>query len=93
MNVKLSKEAQKFLAKRNDKDRKRIRLKLKALVQAIEQHGTIPFKEMDIRNLSGKWQGFLRMKIGKIRVIFRLDNDRSILFVYEIDFRGDAYKK
>ncbi len=92
MNIKLSKEAQKFLTKLSEKDKERLRLKLKALVLSIEQHGAIPFKEMDIRKLGGEWQGFMRMRVGKTRLIFRLDRDQEALFVHEIDFRGDVYK-
>jgi mRNA interferase RelE/StbE len=48
---------------------------------------------IQIKKLKGNWEGFLRMRVGKIRVIFTVNNNSNELLVYEIDFRGDAYKK
>jgi len=53
----------------------------------------IPFRELDIKKLSGEWGDFFRMRMGKIRIIFRIDREKDELLVYEVDFRGDVYKK
>ncbi|SPF33081.1 conserved hypothetical protein [Syntrophobacter sp. SbD1] len=34
----------------------------------------------------------MRIRLGKIRVIFRIDKEEDVLLVYEIDYRGDVYK-
>jgi mRNA interferase RelE/StbE len=47
MIVKFHNRAVKFLDKLDEKDKQRIRIKLKTLVSAIEDQGTIPFKELD----------------------------------------------
>ncbi|PSB14486.1 hypothetical protein C7B76_16105 [filamentous cyanobacterium CCP2] len=47
---------------------------------------------MDIKRLKGEWQGFLRMRVGKIRIVFRIDAESDELQVYDIDFRGNIYK-
>lgn len=34
---------------------------------------------------------FLRMRVGKIRIIFTIDTERDELQIYNIGFRGDIY--
>jgi mRNA interferase RelE/StbE len=91
MKVVISKDAGKFLENLTPKDKERIKDKLKILVTAIEESGSIPFKELDIKTLKGDWKGWQRMRLGKIRVIFSVQPDE--LQIFEIDFRGDIYKK
>lgn len=92
MRVRFHSRAVKFLDKLDEKDRERIRLKLKFLVTTIERQGVIPFEELDVKRLEGTWSGFLRMRSRNIRVIFRIDREDDVLLVYEIDYRGDVYK-
>jgi len=47
---------------------------------------------VDIKSLEGEWQGFLRMRLGKTRIIFYVDDKEDILQVYNIGFRGNIYK-
>ncbi|MCY7333071.1 MAG: type II toxin-antitoxin system RelE/ParE family toxin [Pseudanabaena sp. CAN_BIN31] len=91
MRVKLSKNAIKFLNSLSSIDQQRIREKLKILLISIEESGSIPFQELDIKNLKGEWKGYQRMRVGKMRVIFCTSVEE--LLIYEIDFRGDIYKK
>jgi mRNA interferase RelE/StbE len=86
VNLKFSKNATKFLSEISVNDQQRLKEKLKILLLAVEENGTIPFRELDIKNLKGEWKGCQRM-----RVIFQINTDD--LLVYEIDFRGDIYKK
>ncbi|NIT55764.1 MAG: type II toxin-antitoxin system RelE/ParE family toxin [Aliifodinibius sp.] len=92
MRIKFSRSAVKFVEKLKGKDQERIRRKISTLTSAIENQGIIPFKELDIKKLSGDWTGYFRMRIGKLRIIFRIDKENEQLLVYEIDFRGDIYK-
>ena len=50
------------------------------------EEGIIPFREMNIKKLKGEWRGFYRMRLGKIRVIFRIDIEKDKLIIYEIDY-------
>jgi len=34
----------------------------------------------------------MRMRIGRIRVIFRIDRENQELMIYEMDFRGEVYR-
>jgi mRNA interferase RelE/StbE len=92
MRVKLHSRAIKFLDKLDKKDKERVRLKLKSLVSSVEAQGIVPFKELDIKQLDGEWKGFLRMRTGRIRIIFQINKDEELLLVHEMDYRGDVYK-
>ncbi|MGA9381932.1 MAG: hypothetical protein WBV73_24490, partial [Phormidium sp.] len=73
------------------KDAEKIKTKILYLLDAIEKSGVVPSGELDIKMLEGEWQGFLRMRVGKIRIIFTIDTERDELQIYNIGFRGDIY--
>ena len=50
-------------------------------------------EKIDIKKLRGDWEGFLRLRIGKIRVIFKLDVENKIVEIYKAGVRGKIYKK
>ncbi|MEY2914478.1 MAG: hypothetical protein RLZZ184_3787 [Cyanobacteriota bacterium] len=62
------------------------------MLNSVEESGLVPSGELDIKTLEGEWQGFLRMRVGKIRIIFTVDIEQDELQIYEIGFRGDIYK-
>ena len=92
MAVKFRKQAVKFLQKANSEDVAKIQSQLNQLLIAIEQQGIIPFTELDIKKMRGEWEGFYRLRVGKIRVIFIVDFNSSQLEIYTIGTRGDVYK-
>jgi mRNA interferase RelE/StbE len=93
MKLKLSKNSIKFLNNLSEKEKLRIKQKLKYLIVNLNETGNIPFQELDIKTLTGDWKGYFRLRIGKIRIIFNLLYEQNELFVYEIDYRGNIYKK
>ena len=46
---------------------------------------------IDIKKLRGDWDGFHRIRKGKIRVIARFDFDAFSVLVEVIDWRGKVY--
>ncbi|QYX31267.1 type II toxin-antitoxin system RelE family toxin [Sphaerospermopsis torques-reginae] len=92
MELNFSKNALKFLKKLSDKDTERVRNKILQLLNSVEESGLVPSGELDIKTLEGEWQGFLRMRVGKIRIIFTVDIEQDQLQIYDIGFRGDIYK-
>jgi len=92
MAVKFRKQAVKFLQKANSEDVVKIQNQLNQLLIAIEQQGIIPFTELDIKKMRGDWEGFYRLRVGKMRVIFIVDFDSAELEVYTVGTRGDVYK-
>jgi len=50
-----------------------------------------PFdKSLDIKKLAVKGD-FYRMRYRKIRVIYQVEKMKKIVYVFEIDFRGNVY--
>ena len=50
-------------------------------------------EKVDIKKLRGNWRGFLRLRIGEIRVIFKLDVDEKVVEICKAGLRGKVYKK
>lgn len=92
MKIILSKRAINFLESVSSKDKERIKRKINTLLFSITENNIIPYKQFDLKNLEGEWQGFLRLRIGKIRIIFRIDRENDEMLIYGIDFRGNIYK-
>ena len=93
MKLKFSKNAIKFLKKLSSKEQQNIQQKLRYLINTMDESNTIPFQELDIKALTGYWKGYLRLRVGKIRIIFQVDFVNYEIFIYEIDYRGNIYKK
>jgi len=47
---------------------------------------------IDLKKLVGEWEGYYRLRKGRLRIIFALNKIDKVLFVDRIDFRGDVYK-
>jgi mRNA interferase RelE/StbE len=66
-----------------------IKEKINEFLESLEGQKRV---NLDIKKLRGDWEGFMRLRIGKIRVIFKIYKDEKIVLFYEADFRGDVYK-
>jgi mRNA interferase RelE/StbE len=47
---------------------------------------------IDLKKLVGHWEGYYRLRKGKLRIIFEVNKNERVIFVERIDFRGDVYK-
>ncbi len=47
---------------------------------------------VDVKRLVGDWEGYYRVRKGKLRIIFDVDKHERVSYVEKIDFRGDVYK-
>ncbi|NEP63488.1 MAG: type II toxin-antitoxin system RelE/ParE family toxin [Symploca sp. SIO2G7] len=92
MAVKFHKQAIKFLQKANPEDISRIQVQLNQLLLAVEEQGIIPFTVLDIKKMKGEWEGFYRLRVGNMRVIFTVSLDSADIEIYTIGPRGDVYK-
>lgn len=92
MAIKFRKNAIKFLEKVDIEDAARIREKINQLLIFVEEQGIIPFTELDIKKMKGDKEGFYRLRIGKIRIVFIVDIDSAEIEIYTIGSRGDVYK-
>ncbi len=92
MTLKFRKSAIKFLQSADSETTANIREKLNQLVSSVENQSIIPFNDLDIKKMKGNWEGYYRLRIGKIRVIFIVDLTSGDIEIYNIGFRGDVYK-
>ena len=87
MDIQYSKQAVKFIASQEKNTRQRIK-------NAIEGLTNTPAIG-DIKPLQGYTIKTYRLRVGKYRIIYRYDtltNEQRILFISDIDSRGDIYK-
>ena len=80
----------KFLKKLEKEKREHILDKLYELLNSIEK-GILPIRTMDIKRLKGKWEGFFRLRVGELRIIFRIDVESKKILIYNIHFREKSY--
>lgn len=92
MAIKFRKPAIKFLQKASPSDAARIQGQLSQLLTALEEQSLIPFTELDIKKMKGEWEGFYRLRVGKLRVIFTVNPADAEVEIYAIGARGDVYK-
>jgi len=84
--IDYSRDAEKFIEKQNIR------------VEVREELGKFFMKmkgeniNLDLKKLSGEWEGYYRLRKGRIRIIFEPNRIYKVLFVDRIDFRGDVYK-
>jgi mRNA interferase RelE/StbE len=93
MAIKFRKQAVKFLEKADADILNRIQEKLNQLLLYVEEQSIIPFTELDIKQMKGEWEGFYRLRVGNVRLIFIVDLPSGGIEVYAIGNRGDVYKK
>jgi len=60
--------------------------------QVLEQFEQGIFRHHNIKALHGQYSGSLRYRIGKWRIIFRIDHDQRIVWIEAITTRGGAYR-
>lgn len=80
MDIFLSRQAEKFLDKLNDKQ-------AIIIMNAIQGLTEKPPKG-DIRKLKG-YVNEKRLRVGTIRILFKIEG--NIIYVSDIDFRGNIY--
>ncbi len=62
---------------------------LESFVIALENNDVSSLKAFDILSLKGKFVGWNRLRIGKIRVIFKYSHKE--LTIEQIEYRGNVY--
>ncbi len=79
--IVISKKAKKFIDKlpKNEKSR---------VVSAIEK---LPNGE-DIKKLKSH-DNLLRLRVGNYRIVYTVNNGKLIVYVVDVDNRGDIYKR
>jgi len=85
--IDLSKQADKFIEKENvDED------EILFLVQKFINYSKGLDENIDVKKMKGNWRGYHRIKIGKVRMILKVDFKERQILVDRIDYRGRVYK-
>ncbi|TLD42808.1 MAG: RelE/StbE replicon stabilization toxin [Candidatus Jettenia ecosi] len=83
--ILLSKKATKYYEKLDDKTARKVN-------KAIEEIGNNPFRGTHIKRLIGNLEGKYRYKLGHIRIVYIVNNEKEIIIIEAIGARGDIYK-
>ena len=89
--LNFTKKADKSLNSFSLSEKNKIISSLKNLVRFYSgiENATQP----DIKKIKGKYRGLVRLRSGKFRVILRIENDKLVILVIDVDKRKDIYKK
>ncbi len=84
--VSLSKEAAKAYRKMDESTRKRID-------KALDAIGVNPFdvEHHDIKPLHGPLKGLWRYRVGRLRIVYRVNKEAEEVQIVTIRARGEAY--
>jgi mRNA interferase RelE/StbE len=85
MKVVVHRRASRYLERLAADQKDNVKGRLKALAQD-------PFGQQDVQEMKGRWEGYYRLRIGGLRVIFTVDRQAQVLYVDHIGPRGDVYK-
>jgi len=85
-SIEYSRHADKFI------EREDIRVTVREQIKDFLKKMRGERANIDVKKLKGKWKGYLRIRKGKLRVIFAVDFEDKALYVERVDFRGKAYK-
>jgi mRNA interferase RelE/StbE len=85
--LKLHKDAVRFLRRLPAPRRHQVRARLDLL--ALDPRDAT---RLDVRPLRGE-PGLWRLRVGKIRAIYEIQDDRLVVYVLIIGNRGDVYKR
>ncbi len=82
--IYLHKRALKFLQRRTDPEKQR----LKDKISLLAYH---PHPGLDVKKLAGESNGY-RLRVGTFRIIFFVHQAKGEIFIDDIDNRGQVYK-
>jgi mRNA interferase RelE/StbE len=84
--IDYSRDAEKFIEKQNI--RVEVREELRKFLMKMKGENV----NLDLKKLSGEWEGYYRLRKGRLRIIFEPNRIDKVLFVDRVDFKGDVYK-
>ena len=89
--IRIHRKALKFLHELDPAEKSRVEDKLAELLLYLDK-GLIPYKRLVIKRLKGKWHSFLRMRVGKLRIIFKIDIAKNEILIFAIHYRKRIYR-
>ena len=83
--IELSRKAAKVYQKADTVTTRRLNL-------AFSRLSEDPFRHSNIKKLSGELEGSFRLRLGNMRIIYSVDDNKRVVYIEVIGFRGDVYK-
>ncbi len=83
--LKIDKQAAKYIKKADELTRRR-------LISALTELAESPFSDPHVKRLKG-YTDFFRKRVGDLRIIFEINQGELIVLILKIGSRGDIYKK
>ena len=84
--IEYSREADEFIERENI--RTQVRQQLKNFIRKLRGEDI----NVNVKQLKGSWKGYIRIKKGKIRIIFWVEYKTRSIFIERVDFCGKVYK-
>lgn len=85
--IELSKQADKFTEREGITDDE-----ILSLVQKFINYSKGLDENIDVKKMKGKWKGCHRIRIGKIRMLVRVNFKERTILIDRIDYRGSVYR-
>ena len=85
--IDLRKQADKFIEKENINEDE-----ILFLIRKFINYSKGLDENVDVKKMKGKWRGYHRIKIGKVRMILKVNFKERQILVDRIDYRGRVYK-
>ena len=87
MKIELSKQADKFIEREGITDDETF-----SMIQKFINYAKGLDENIDVKKMKGKWKGYHRIRIGKIRMLLRMNFKERTIFIDRVDYRGSVYK-
>jgi len=85
--INLSKQTDRFMRKKKIKDNE-----ILSFINKFINYSKGSDENIDVKRIKGKWKGYYRIRIGKVRIMLKVDFKEKIIFVDRMDYRGRVYK-
>ena len=85
-NIEYSKRARDFIEEHGIRDK--VRDSVNGFILRITGLNI----NIDVKKLKGAWEGYYRIRKGKVRIVLRASSVSRTIFVDIVDFRGSVYK-
>lgn len=85
--INLSKQTDKFIKKNKIKDDE-----ILLLINKFINYSKGSDENINVKSMKGKWEGYHRIRIGRVRMVLKMSFKEKTIFVDRMDYRGNVYK-
>ena len=85
--INLSKQTDRFVRNNKIKDNE-----ILSFINKFINYSKGSDENIDVKRIKGKWKGYYRIRIGKVKIILKVDFKEKTIFVDRMDYRGRVYK-